>query len=221
MKLLLRESQSKSVVHSEDARYKLGVEDICIYRLMRETLDAYTTPLLHAVREGDVQMAKVLLTCERMDPGLWCDVDHNTVLHLCAIEHASDMVPLLIDSGIFNHETENELKMTPLAFAAYEGRCDVVDVFLKSGKLKVHHADRDDYNILDQAIVGKRPTVSLVQLLLETNCFNASFDERWPHGRAFAIAQGKMELYQEISDILKAYHESHPQRPQAEEEVTS
>jgi hypothetical protein len=186
--------------------------------LRGEKFEAYATPLLHAVRAGNVEVAKVLLACESIEPDLSCDTDHNTVLHLCTNKQASEMVPLLINSPGFNLK-KNAAGMTPPALSAYEGRCDVVEALLKSGKANVNVEDRFDRNILDLAVCGRNPTVRPVQLLLETNCFRSSFGQRWPRGRTFAIAAGKKDLYQDISNLLEAHHKSQTQQALAEEDV--
>jgi hypothetical protein len=71
-------------VHSLDARYRCSVS--------RE-FQGCTTPLLEAVRRGNVEMVKVLLTCENIELDLWCDEDHNAVLHLYSGQ-ASEVVPV-------------------------------------------------------------------------------------------------------------------------------
>jgi ankyrin repeat protein len=131
------------------------------------------------------------------------------------------MVPLLINAPGFNQEKKNAAGMTPLALAAYKGHCHVVEAVLKSGKANVNVEDRFDRNILDLAVCGRNPTVRLVQLLLKTNCFRFSFDQRRPRGRAFAIAAGKKDLYQDISNLLESYYEGQTQQNLAEEDVES
>jgi hypothetical protein len=47
--------------------------------------------------------------------------------------------------------------VTPLALALYEGRYDVVNPFLKSGKVEVNTEDFNGYDTLALAVRGKIP----------------------------------------------------------------
>ena len=210
VKLFPCESRGMSGVHSMDAVYRLRSKGI---------FQSYTTPLLRAVSEGDVQMVKVLLTCENIEPSLSCDDSGNTVLHLCHAK-ASLMLPLLIDDGRFDLEARNEGGMTPFAFAAYQGYYDAVDVFLKSGKVKINTKDTFwGFTNLEWAVRGKKSSAKLVKRLLDTGRFEFAFERRWHREKPFAAARKKKDLYQEISDLLEAHYESQTQRKLAEEDV--
>jgi ankyrin repeat protein len=111
------------------------------------TIQNRTTPLMHAARLADYDIARELIQCgARLND---TNNDGNNALWLACFSGNLKLISLLIESGV-NPDNQNENGTTCLMYASSAGKTEVVAQLLKAGantKLELV----DGYTALDVA----------------------------------------------------------------------
>lgn len=114
---------------------------------LKATIANRTTPLMHAARLGEYDIATELIQC-----GAELNTtnnDGNNALWLACFSGNLQLISLLIESGV-NPDNQNDNGTTCLMYASSSGKADVVALLLKAGanaQLKLV----DGYTALDVA----------------------------------------------------------------------
>jgi ankyrin repeat protein len=97
---------------------------------LKQTIQNRTTPLMHAARLGEYDIAAELIRY-----GAELNVtnnDGNNALWLACFSNNLPLINLLIESGV-NPDNQNENGTTCLMYASSAGKTDVVTLLLKAG----------------------------------------------------------------------------------------
>jgi len=89
--------------------------------------------LLKAIRKGNCQKVREILTTSGMSPNETVDSAQNRLLHKAARYGKVNVVKTLIEDLNADPNGKNKFDMTPLHHAAVEGSAEVIEQLLKSG----------------------------------------------------------------------------------------
>ncbi len=106
-----------------------------------------TTPLMHAARFGEYDIAAELIQCGAELNAV--NTDGNNALWLACFSGNLNLINLLIESGV-NPDNQNENGVTCLMYASSAGKTEVVALLLKAG-VNTRLQLVDGYTALDVA----------------------------------------------------------------------
>ncbi|KAJ5711676.1 Mg2+ transporter protein CorA-like/Zinc transport protein ZntB [Penicillium malachiteum] len=145
-------------------RLAAGKEDQIDPKKLQRMNNLHETPLLLAVKYGEVSIAEFLLK-EKADPKA-SDVEGNTALHLAVKNGELKIVQSLLDEQSENTnllELRNDLGETPYLTAASSGKESVLNLLLKS-KADPKARDKNGNTALHLAV--NQGSLSIVRLLV-------------------------------------------------------
>jgi thiosulfate/3-mercaptopyruvate sulfurtransferase len=97
---------------------------------LKQTIQNRTTPLMHAARLGEYDIAAELIRCGAELNAT--NNDGNNALWLACFSNNLPLINLLIENGV-NPDNQNENGTTCLMYASSAGKTDVVTLLLKAG----------------------------------------------------------------------------------------
>lgn len=114
---------------------------------LQQTIHNRTTPLMHAARLGDYDIAAELIRCGAGHNAT--NNDGNNALWLACFNGDPKLIRLLIERGV-NPDNQNDNGTTCLMYAASAGKTEVVAQLLKAG-VNTQLQLVDGYTALDVA----------------------------------------------------------------------